>query len=740
MSSRARFGLALAVLAGAVLAAVALLAAGVWAGAGAEDQRALVRAVRGQAVFLVIGGVLLVGVLGLLLGRLARAYVSPLRRLAADIRLVTSVNPGHRLDAARPEELAVLADAANELAARYQAVRGVAEARNAADRADLEADRDRLAALMSDLALAVLVCTVNGQILLYNAAARDLFGAGPAERAYIGLGRSVFGVLDRGLFAHALGRIRAGAPAFHTATTGRDGRLLRVRIAPVGGEPTGYVITLDDVTRRAEAGRRRDEALRALSEGTRAPLAAIRAAIENILDYPDMAPDDRDRFVRIVRDETHRLSDHLERTVADSSAYLTDRWQLDDVRAADLLDTVARGVDGVAVSVTGPDAERWLAAETYPIAQAIAGLIHRLHAGHAVDTVELAVVPAGAHAALDIRWPGVEGAAARAGAESGGAAEAGAGPAGAARAGEGGPGAGSAGGVERAARAGEGGPGAGSAGGVERAARAWIAAPGTVALVARHDGEAWFASDERGPYVRLLLPWSRGGPVAAPRARAVTTSRPEFYDFSLVAAASESGDTRPLAELAYTVIDTETTGLDPAGGDEIISIGAVRIVGGRLLRQETYEQLVDPRRSVPAASQRIHRISSAMLAGQPPIAEVLPRFTGFLEDSVLIGHNVDFDLAFLARKGVEMRQPVLDTLLLSAVAHPDHDDHTLEAIATRLGVSVLGRHTALGDALLTGEIFLRLLPALADRGVTTLGQARTAASRTHHARVSARRY
>ena len=73
-------------------------------------------------------------------------------------------------------------------------------------------------------------------------------------------------------------------------------------------------------------------------------------------------------------------------------------------------------------------------------------------------------------------------------------------------------------------------------------------------------------------------------------------------------------------------------------------------------------------------------------------------------------------------------QPVLDTLLLDAVVHPDHDEHSLEAIAGRLGVAVLGRHTALGDALVTGEVFLRLITLLQQRGIGTLGAA-VAASR-----------
>jgi DNA polymerase-3 subunit epsilon len=72
---------------------------------------------------------------------------------------------------------------------------------------------------------------------------------------------------------------------------------------------------------------------------------------------------------------------------------------------------------------------------------------------------------------------------------------------------------------------------------------------------------------------------------------------------------------------------------------------------------------------------------------------------------------------------------------LSAVVHPAQADHNLEAIAARLGVSVVGRHTALGDTLATGEIFLKLLPLLAARGIVTLQDARSASRKTYYARL-----
>ena len=78
---------------------------------------------------------------------------------------------------------------------------------------------------------------------------------------------------------------------------------------------------------------------------------------------------------------------------------------------------------------------------------------------------------------------------------------------------------------------------------------------------------------------------------------------------------------------------------------------------------------------------------------------------------------------------------MLDTLLLSAMLHPSLDDHRLETMADRLGVQVIGRHTALGDALLEAEIFLRLLPLLAARGIVTLRQALEASRQTYYSRL-----
>ena len=106
---------------------------------------------------------------------------------------------------------------------------------------------------------------------------------------------------------------------------------------------------------------------------------------------------------------------------------------------------------------------------------------------------------------------------------------------------------------------------------------------------------------------------------------------------------------------------------------------------------------------------------------------------------MLVAHNAAFDMKFLQmlepRTGIAFRQPVLDTLLLSAVVHPHQESHRLEALAERFGIPVLGRHTALGDAMVTAEVWLHLLGQLQAMGIHTLGQAREAAQQTYFARL-----
>jgi DNA polymerase-3 subunit epsilon len=697
MSGRAARARRAAVLAAVLLyvgLGVVALSAGLWAEAAPADRAVLERLLTEQAGYLVVAGLLLLTGLGLAIAHLLRRYAAPARRMAAETQIMATVHPSRRLDVRRPAELAEVAAGVNALAERVEAAERDVERQIATAAADVEQERNRLAALMSELALAVLVCNADGQILLYNTAARRLSDL-------VGLGRSVFGIVERSIVGHALDQLRAGATPSYEAVATHGERLLRVQVAAVGGagadaHPVGFVLLLEDVTRPARAGRVGVELLRSLTESTRASAGNIRAAVENVLDYPDMAPAQRRRFAEIIREESVALGRRVDDVLRASADSFADPWALADMHGPDLLAALARSLHrehAMSVITDEPDDALWLRVDSYAIVQAVGAFAGRLRSERGVREVRLGLVESGPHAALDLRWAGLP--------------------------------------VE-----------------VETVR-------GSLRQVAeRHGGEVWCQADRAGAagvaggtaHLRLLLPRAEAAPPAPPprvaSARADVASRPEFYDFDLFEriGADTGWDERPLDELTCTVFDTETTGLYPDQGDEIIAIGAVRILNGRLLHHETFDQLVNPNRPVSLASQQIHGIRPELLRGQPTLAEVLPAFARFAEDTVLVGHNVAFDLRFLRLKeqqtGVRLVQPVLDTLLLSAVAHPAHETHSLEAIAERLGVSVLGRHTALGDAVLTGEIFLRLARILAEQGTRTLGAAREAARRTYQARVS----
>jgi DNA polymerase-3 subunit epsilon len=679
---------------------------------------------------------LIVFALAFIAGGLVRwchgAYVVAPQRLAEHLRLLLGANREHRLPPLGGSEVRSLAAAANALAAQRDALEADVDAQIRQARASLEEEKNRLGALMSELTQSVVVCNLEGRILLYNNRARLQFRAfGDAASngnaaataggsgALLGLGRSIFAVFDRALVAHALENLRhrlatpGSQPVTNFVTTTRAGQLIRVQMAPVLsalGENAatdiekartinGYVLMLDNITRSVENETRRDQILQQLTEGSRASLASIRAAVENMIDYPDLEAAQRDRFLAVIRDEVGVLSARVNDTVASYADSLKARWPLEEMLASDLLAAAQRRIEarvGVTTKIDSADPAIWVKVDSFSLLQAITYLAGRLNEDFGIRLVRFRLGSAGRMAHIDVIWSGVA--------------------------------------VST------------------ETLNSWEGEPMTVAgesnpltlrdVIDRHGGELWYQRESaiQQAYFRLLVP------LAAPQeaenlALLQNESRPEYYDFDLFKWSDQdhAQDDRLLSEIVYTVFDTETTGLDPSQGDEIIQIGALRIVNGRLLRQESFEQLIDPGMPLKAESVKIHGITGAMVAGQPRIEKVLPQFHRFCADTVLVAHNAAFDMRFLELKeavaGVRFDQPVLDTLLLSAVVHPNQEGHSLEGIAERFGVTIIGRHTALGDALVTAEIFVKMIPLLAAINIRTLREAREAAQKTYFARV-----
>ena len=204
-------------------------------------------------------------------------------------------------------------------------------------------------------------------------------------------------------------------------------------------------------------------------------------------------------------------------------------------------------------------------------------------------------------------------------------------------------------------------------------------------------------------------------------------ARPLVYDFDLIERPKARDlQSTPLADLCFVVFDTETTGLLPHK-DEIVQIGAVRILKGRIIEGEAFETLVNPGIPIPAASTKVHHITDDMVADAPEIGQAGGEFHHFARDAVLVAHNAPFDMAFLHRHkeriGRTFDHPVLDTVLLSAVLFGGSQEHTLDALCTRLGITIPAhlRHTAMGDAVATGQVLAKMLPMLEARGFNSFG-------------------
>lgn len=162
------------------------------------------------------------------------------------------------------------------------------------------------------------------------------------------------------------------------------------------------------------------------------------------------------------------------------------------------------------------------------------------------------------------------------------------------------------------------------------------------------------------------------------------------------------------------VFDTETTGLNPAGGDRMVEIGCVEIFN-RIETGRSFHAYFNPDRDMPFEAQEVHGLTNLFLSDKPRFSERAEELLDFLEDSPLVAHNAAFDFGFLncelercGRAGVSMTRMV-DTLTLARTKHPGAK-HSLDALCVRFGIDRSQRikHGALLDAQLLAQVYVEL--------------------------------
>jgi DNA polymerase-3 subunit epsilon len=163
------------------------------------------------------------------------------------------------------------------------------------------------------------------------------------------------------------------------------------------------------------------------------------------------------------------------------------------------------------------------------------------------------------------------------------------------------------------------------------------------------------------------------------------------------------------------VLDTETTGLDPADGHRVIDIGCVELLD-HFPTGRTFQCYLDPERDVPDEVQKVHGITTAFLKGKAKFADVVDEFLEFIGDAPLVIHNATFDLKFLNSELRRLARPAIplaraiDTIDIAKSKIPGAR-YSLDELCRRFGIDLTSRtlHGALLDSQLTAQVYLELV-------------------------------
>lgn len=602
----------------------------------------------------------------------------PIDILAGTLRARAHAQVDGELDGVMARYLGDLAPAAQAAAASLSETRSALAEAVARETSRLSAEKERLETLLADVPVGVLLCSGAHQLVFYNGQASDLIGSdadGPR------LDRPLFDYLREGPIRMAHVRLigtkdREAASDILCATVS-GARILAGRmrlIEPQGGEGLlpGYVLTLHDVTADMVAKSARDLFLQDLFERINRSTANLSALVSAL-------PEDE-----VIPGRIHhallQANEALVTTVTDLSrkgeTLRADGPQMSPIRTAELIDGVSARLEASGMEVTlAHAAPVQIQCDAFGIVSLLAGLAIRMRDHGLAASFGITAEEESSYTCLRLLWQGPPLSVAK--------------------------------------------------------LEDWLNEPFDPALpevtgrdiLRDNSTELWPERREDGHALCMPVPQVR-----REVRRPAPISRTVVYDFDLL----DREKTGQIAEarldkLNCVVFDTETTGLLPQQGDEIVQLAAVRIVNGRIVDSEVFDTLVNPGRPIPAGSTEVHGITDVMVADAPSVAEALRRFHRFAAGAVLVAHNAPFDMQFLRRReeelGLRFDHPVLDTVLLSAVVFGQHEVHSLDALTHRLAVTIPeeARHTAIGDARATAEAFLRLVRILNGRKLSTFG-------------------
>ncbi len=615
------------------------------------------------------------GALLLLLGAvLEKRLFAPLRHFQVQLARLAA-NPDARRDFAPEGWLRPLGTDLDHLRDGWREDREARHTASATGALKAEQVRHELEAVLQVLRMPLLLCDRHQRLLMFNPAAEQLFEG----KSALGLGRRLSELLPMPSLQDALENLPENGNPRQLMLLHKD-HWLRCDLRRVAASQGEALITLEDTTAAHMADQHGFAPLAKLLPNLRRHSASLISS-SDVLASGKAEPPLQARLEVAVREESQALGDLVERLARHFDSLQQDPGRLEDTWSNDLWSALAQRMQARDLTLVAIGIPAWLRADGPSLLELLSRLIGLLQDATGEKNFEAELQLGDQRIYLDLIWQGAV--------------------------------------IDQ--------------GQLER----WCRLPLTEAtdypslqdVLRRHDSDCWSLADEDGTHARLRLPLPAVKRVGAPPTARLL--RPEFHDFSIADLPPPNAElgARLLLQLELVVFDTETTGLELRRGDTMVSIGACRILNGRLLAQEAFDQFINPGRPIPEQSTLIHGLSDDDVADAPPASVVLPRFRDFVGHGILVAHNAAFDMLAInlhaESAGVTFDMPVLDTLLLSRALDPTFEGHGLDALATRFQLTFAPgtRHSALGDAQVTAELLLQLLPRLQARGIRTLEQA-----------------
>jgi len=181
----------------------------------------------------------------------------------------------------------------------------------------------------------------------------------------------------------------------------------------------------------------------------------------------------------------------------------------------------------------------------------------------------------------------------------------------------------------------------------------------------------------------------------------------------------------PLNELKVVVFDLETTGFHPEKGDQIISIGAIKMTGSRIEEADTFYTLVKSELPLSEEISTLTHISDEDLHMAPEASEALVKFLKFIKSDTLVAHHSFHEKSFMQKLTwdllkIRFAHRIIDTSFLTRISTPSAQSLSLDEICSICGIEIKNRHHALGDAILTAQVWSRYLQAASEKGIHNL--------------------